>query len=216
MAATSGIDVQGLKEALAALDELQLRATDQTPVWAEVGKLLQAVTRAKFSFGGAPAEWPARKHAVPWPALNKTGNLLASIAAATGPTFVKQRATARYGWYHQVGSTGSKSITSTAAAKAIAEGAKYAPGRKGGNTRVLIDGKWVNVAKRGSYKVEIAGFGKSKAKAMRIMKRERSGRGGIASRPFLALEEQQIQDIQQELLTYLTEVFGSGTAEGVA
>lgn len=204
-----GIDVSGLKEALAGLDKLALRAEDQTPVWAEVAPFLQAVADRRFTPGGAPAFWPARKTPATWSPLHKTGALQRSISEVPGKQGVKQRATAPYAWYQQRGSRKRVSITASAAARAIGEGAVTAT-VKGKRTVVLIDGQWVFVAKRGSFTVDVAGFGRQRAKKVKVAKREQAGRGGIAARPFLFLEPENLKEVQGMLVEFLSDAFPPG------
>lgn len=196
-----GIEVTGLKEALAGIDQFLLRADDQTPVWTEVGKLLERETDRRFTRAGEPAFWPERKNPVPWPALHKTGELQRSISETPGKLGVKQRATARYGWYLQRGSRKRTSITSSAALRAVGEGAATA--RAKGRDLVLIDGKWHVVSKRGVYSVEVAGFGGRKATKAKFLRREQAGRGGIAPRPFLFLGQQDQEKVRKAIEEYL-------------
>jgi len=202
-----GIDVEGLQGALKALDTMDLRADDQTPIWQAVGPFLHAAALKRFQLGSQPTSWPRLKHPHPGPMLVKSGKMRDRIREKARKNGIVQRSSMKYSWVQQHGSDKSLGgyLKASVARAMVARGAKVRLGRKKSRDRVWVKGHgWAYVSRRG-----VKGRGKKKR-----VRREQAGRGGIDARRFLFIEEVELDRVVQLLTDYMVEAFGEDAVHG--
>jgi len=202
------IEVTGLREAIAGLQRFEARGNDLTAAWRALVPYLDDVTKQRFSLGHQ-AMWPPLKHPHPGrPMLvgsEKLGSHLRDslIYKASPKKLTQATRGVKYAWYHQVGSRGKKYTTFEGANALIAAGGKLRTyGRKSSSEVILADGSVVRVSKTSWLS------NPEEAKKGRfVAKRKQAGRGGLAARPFLYLEEADLGEIQQVLAEYMSDAF---------
>jgi len=209
VAAEAGIDVEGLEENLKALHTLELRADDQSPVWAAVAPFLHEAAMRRFQSGSQPTNWPPLKHPHLGPTLVQSGKMRDAIREKPGRTGITQRSSQRYSWVQQHGSEKSLGgfLSLTQATALVLAGAKVKQGGRKARNRVWVKGRgWAYVSKRGA-----TGRGKK-----RRLKREQAGRGGIDARPFLFFADGELDQVVLVLTNFMVEAFGEGAVHGPA
>lgn len=100
-------------DAMASLQAMKLRAQAFQPVFEYARLELQKANAENFALGGLPSgsKWKPRSREYPWPLMQRTGRLLASLASLfgepneVGPTTATFGTKVEYAKFHQYGTT---------------------------------------------------------------------------------------------------------------